>query len=191
MVTQTQSMIEEAAAALRGVGALIVGDKAAARYFDLTSKGFVGSMVALLAFTFVQGLLRFVLYGPSGGLVFSVLVAAGLYGGIVLATLFFLRLIGRTDALVPMLVVQNWVSFFSNLVLTLAVLLNVDALVILVGIVVIVISVNMLRLISRFTVGQIFGYFGFQFLGLLAIGLVVMVFAPPGALEMSQLSSQL
>lgn len=191
MVTQTQSMIEEAVAALRGVGALIVGDKAAARYFDLTTKGFVGSMVALLVFTFVQSLLRFVLYGPSGGLVFSVLLAAGLYGAIVVATLFFLRLIGRTDALVPMLVVQNWVSFFSNLVLTLAVLLNVDALVILVGIVVIVISINILRLISRFTIGQIFGYFGFQFLALLAIGLVVMVFAPPGSLEMNQLSSQL
>lgn len=191
MVSQTQSMIEEALSALRGTGALIIGDKTAPRYFDLTAKGFVGSMVALLVFTFAQSLLRFALYGPSGRLVFSVLVAAGLYGIVVAATLLFLRLIGRADALVPMLVVQNWVSFFSNIVLSLAVLLNADALVILVGIVVIVISINILRLVSRFTIGQIFGYFGFQILALLAMGLVIMVLAPPGSFDMGQISSQL
>lgn len=190
MANPVQSMMNEAVSAFRGVGALIVGDKTAARHFDLTQAGLVGSFIALLSFLFVQSLLRFAVYGPSGELLRNLAISVGLYGLIIAATLLFLRWIKRADTFVPMLVVQNWVSFFSNIVLTIAVLIGAEPLVFLIGIAAIVVSINILRIISRLTLGQIFGYFAVQLLALMVIAVLYVLIAPPDAL-MNQLNSQL
>lgn len=115
MAQPNSPFFEEAASAFRGCIALITGKRDASAYFDFRQNGLVGSFIALVIALGVQA------FGPPllgragpAGLSTSVVI----FGGIVIAVQyviawFVLRLLGRSDGIVPFVVVQNWVSLIQ------------------------------------------------------------------------------
>lgn len=164
MPENLRSLLLEARAALRGVLALLVGDRTAASYFDLTLTGLVGSFIALATALLVMSVPRLLLSGGAGdSLTLDLLISMGIYGVAIGTTAAFLRLVRRREALVPIMATQNWSAAFLNVLLLVVVLVGgliPGIAVLLVGF---VISINILRLIGGLRAGQIVGLFAFQF----------------------------
>lgn len=181
------SLFAEARSALRGVVAIAIGDRAAPRWFDLTGVGLVGSFIALTTALLVVAVLQLAISG--GGVALNLLASLGIYAVAIAMTAAFLSLVGRRDALVPVLATQNWASAYLNLLLVLVALVGGLAPMVIVLLIGVVISVNILRLIGALKAGQIVGFFAFQFALLFAFAtLYVMTLSPE---DLARLNSQL
>ena len=171
---------QELLAAGRGVVALIVGDRRAPSWFDLSQRGVVGSFVALLAVTFVSALVPLVLpdVSPNYSISRSTLMAVILFAFQIAFAVIVLRQIKRRDGLVPYLVADNWASVYISVGQLLLSLIGIegDLPFFALAILVIVVEINIGRLIVKLTPLQIAMFMIAQLVGvsiaLLIIGLV-------------------
>ena len=115
MAQPAATFLQEAVSAARGCLALVLGNRLASSYFDFRQVGLVGSFIALVISLAVQAFGPPLLGTPgASGISLSVV----LLGALVIAIQYgvawaILRLLGRGDALVPFVVVQNWVTLFQ------------------------------------------------------------------------------
>ncbi|HQZ11321.1 MAG TPA: hypothetical protein PK286_00415 [Devosia sp.] len=110
------TIIEEMTTAGRGVLALLTGDKTAARYFDFSQRGLVGSFIAVLALTAIGALVSG-LVGAGGGSVFEAVASnVILFATQIGVTAIVLRQFKRSDGFIHYLVADNWATFWASLV---------------------------------------------------------------------------
>lgn len=179
MPDQSSSFLQETASALRGVWALVVGDRSAASYFDLGQRGLVTSFLALILMIALQlGVSMALGFSEPGGHARSVLQTALAYAGIAAASSLLLRALGRQDAFVPYLVTLNWSNvLFSALILVIA-LIGVAPAIYVVMVAAVIVSVNIARLIMTLRPGQIAMLILVQVIGFFA-GLVLLSLVLP------------
>jgi hypothetical protein len=175
-VPNTPTIIEEAASAMRGVAALVIGDRRAPQYFDFSQRGLVGSFIAFLSVTLLNAGLPLVLGrgGPPGETFRAVAVVAVLFACQIGFCAIVLRQLKRLDGLVPYIIADNWATFTITLGLTILTLFGFsgEIAILLVGILVIVIEINIARLIVTLSPMQIAMFIVAQFVGV-ALGLLL------------------
>lgn len=182
MPQSNSSFFDEARNAAQGVWALVLGRQDAARYFDFSPRGLIGSFIALVLAIGVS------VFGPqlfgvptAGGAAASMtLLSAILFGLQIGAAYIVLNMLGRLDGLLPYLVADNWVNFYVSLVgaLSLVLLGGSDVMLLVVGVVSIVVEINIARRIvtlapmqiAIFIVAQVAA----QLLGLLFLGGIIL-----------------
>ncbi len=154
-----KTLIEEMLAAARGSFALLLGRRNASDYFDLGTRGLVGS---LIAFVFASGLnallpalMGHATEGPPAWQ--ALIVVAALYVLQISFGAIALRQFGRLDGLVPYLVASNWATFFATIISLVLGLVGIDLSMVLLALVVgvLVIEINIGRLIVTLTIPQI------------------------------------
>ena len=180
-MSQQSTFLEELMAAGRGVIGLLIGNRQAGSYFDFSQRGLVGSFIAFLAVTGLNAFLPVVLgIKDPGGIARSILMVAILFVLQLAFSAIVLRQLKRLDGLVPYLVADNWATFFLTLISggLAAAGINGDAVLIVLGIVVIVIEVNIARLIVTLSPLQIAMFLIAQLVGV-SIGLAIIGFAFP------------
>ncbi len=115
------TLFEEARLAALGCLAVLRGDKNAPAWFDLTLRGLMGSLIALVVIFGVSILLP--VPGAEGDPTLSPLAQMLFIGAVaaiwVAVLYFFLRSVGRSNRLIPFLTINNWGSFYAS-VITLA-----------------------------------------------------------------------
>lgn len=193
MPERSNDIWNEATSAVRGVVALVVGDRRANSHFDFSDRGLVGSFIAFLVVAVLNSAVPLVLGVPgTGGTVFraiaSLFIVMALQIG---AAAVALRQLKRSDALVPYIVVDNWVQFYLTLVVTLLGLVGVgtELMFIVTGIVVIIIMINIARLILTLTPWQIASFLVVQLIsGVIALFVVSAVF-PLSADQLAELTA--
>ncbi len=184
----TPTIIEEATAAMRGVAALIVGDRRSPQYFDFSQRGLVGSFIAFLSVTLLNAGLPMLLgrAGPPGETFRAIAVVALLFVCQIGFAAIVLRQLKRLDGLVPYIIADNWATFVVTLGLTVLTLFGFsgEIAVLLVGILVIIIEINIARLIVTLSPMQIAMFIVAQFVGV-ALGLLLVggLFPTPEELE--------
>ena len=180
MAQQQSTFAEEMMAAGRGVLGLLVGDRQAGSYFDLSNRGLAGSFIALLLITALNAVLPIVLGSESESIARNVLTVVLLFVLQIGFSIIVLRQVNRMDGLVPYLVADNWATFFLTLVsaaLAAAGFAN-DFTLIVLGVIVIIVEVNIARLIVTLPPLQIAMFLIAQLVGV-SIGLAVISFAFP------------
>lgn len=187
MAYQNQTFLEETLSAIQGCWALITGRQDAARYFDFTQRGLIGSFIALVLATGISVFGPMLLGVPAQpGAATSAAMLAGLLFALQLGAAYIvLRQMGRLDGLVPFIVADNWVNFVVSLFGTIILVLlgGSDIMLFVVGIVSIVIEVNIARRIltlaplqvATFIVVQIVA----QLIGVLILGGLLLQSMPP------------
>jgi hypothetical protein len=193
-VSQQSTFLEELMAAGRGVIGLLIGNRQAGSYFDFSQRGLVGSFIAFLAVTLLNAALPVVLgVKDSGGIARAILMVAILFVLQLAFSAIVLRQLKRLDGLLPYIVADNWATFFLTLIsgALAAAGVNGDAVLIVLGIVVIVIEVNIARLIVTLSPLQIAMFLIAQLVGV-SIGLAIIGFAfplsPDAAAQLASLS---
>ena len=161
-------------AAGRGVIGLLVGDRQAGSYFDLSTRGLPGSFIALLLITALNAVLPIMLGAESESITRNVVSVALLFVLQIGCSAIVLRQVGRMDGLVPYLVADNWATFFLMLVSAAVAAAGAanDVTLIGLGIVVIFIEVNIARLIVTLPPLQIAMFIISQLVGA-SVGLAV------------------
>ncbi len=171
-----KTLFDEMAQAARGTFALVRAKRNASDYFDLSTKGLVGSLIAFVFAAGVNALLPAFL-GEAGSMPGhdavgpqpwqSLLMVAMLYvmqaGFGALALMQF----GRVDGLVPYLVATNWVTFFVTFLSAGMAIVGVDpdiSLIVL-FVLVLVVEINVARLIVTLKISQIVMFFIAQMIG--------------------------
>lgn len=181
-MAQHSTFIEEMMAAGRGVIGLLVGDRQAGSYFDLSERGLAGSFIALLLVTALNAVLPIMLGSEGDSITRGVVMVVLLFLLQLGFSIIVLRQVGRMDGLVPYLVADNWATFFLTLVsaaLAAAGLAN-DFTLIVLGIVVILVEVNIARLIVTLPPFQIAMFLIAQLIGvLIGLGLISLIFPVP------------
>lgn len=174
------NLLGEAAAAARGVLAVIVGNREAARYFNLTGHGLAGSFIALLLITAIGAYLPVLLGYPGKVLVTFAVFAVSfvLQVGCAAIALWQAK---RLDGFVPYLTVDNWASFYVTAIGLSLNLVGVpdDFIGFPIGVLVVIVAVNIGRVIiglqplqvAMFVVAQVVGYL----LGGMAISALIAV----------------
>lgn len=109
------SFLQEVASAGRGVLALIVGDRKASQYFDLSRRGLIGSFIGLLIVTFMSALLPLAMAPEGYSIGRSVTVAVVLFAFQVAFAAIVLRQLKRLDSLQAYVIADNWASVFISL----------------------------------------------------------------------------
>lgn len=197
MPDNQKSFFDELVAAGRGVVALIMGDRKAPQYFDLSQNGLIGSFIALLAVTFISAVVPLVL--PTAGEHYSIarsaLIAVILFSFQIGFAAIVLRQIKRLDGLRPYIVADNWASVYVSIgqLLLSFVGFQGDLAFFALSILVIVIEINIARLIVTLSPLQIAMFMIAQVVGIaIALMLVGVMFPPsPEALaELAAASSQ-
>jgi hypothetical protein len=174
--------VDEAISAGRGVLALIVGDRKASQYFDLSQRGLVGSFIALLAITLVSVALPAVL--PIGGADYSIARAAGISVLLFALQLGFaaivLRQLKRMDGLQPYVIADNWASVYISIGQLLLSFSGIqgDFAFIALAILVLVVEINIARLIVTLSALQIAMFMVAQLVGVSLALLLVSPFMP-------------
>lgn len=164
---QQNNLLGEAAAAARGVVAVVIGDREAARFFNLTTHGLAGSFIALLVITGIGAYLP-VLLGYEGRVLLTVAVfALSFVLQVGCATIALLQA-KRLDGFVPYLVVDNWASFYVTIAGLAFNLMGVgdDFIGVPIGFLIVIVAVNIGRVIIKleplqtgmFVVAQVVGY---------------------------------
>lgn len=118
MTENAIGIFREGRSALRGVLRLVIGDREAGRWFNLSTEGLIGSLIALLMVTAVSDYLP-VLMGSPGAMFrgFTIdMIMLSLQAG---CTAIMLKQVGRLDGFVPYLTVDCWASVFVTIALTL------------------------------------------------------------------------
>ncbi len=187
MPQPSQTFLEEALDAARGAWALVLGRPDAARYFDFSVRGVIGSFIALVLAVGVSvfGPQLFGVPSASGAAATMTLLSVLLFGLQIGAAYIVLQMLGRLDGLLPYLVADNWVNFFVSLIGAVSIILlgGSDVLLLAVGLLSIIVEINIARRIvtlapmqiAIFIVAQIAA----QLLGLLVLGgLILQAIAP-------------
>jgi hypothetical protein len=181
-VAQQATFIEELMAAGRGVFALLVGDRRAGTYFDLSQRGLVGSFIAFLIVVALATYLPIIMSKDHDGALASLAQFGIIYALQLGAVTVMLRQIKRMDAFVPYLVADNWMNFFVTLVIGAIFAAGVggDGVTLIFAIIVIVIEVNIGRFVMTLAPLQIAMLIIAQVVGaLIAIGIVLLIFPLP------------
>lgn len=180
---------QELTAAGRGVIALIVGDRQAPRYFDLSLRGLVGSFIALLV---VAGLnsLQVVFMGGGGSIARSMITLSVLFAAQTGFAAIALRQMKRPDGFVPYLVTDNWTTFFITLGAALFGLVGFggDLAVIVIAILALITKVNIGRLIVTLSPLQIAMFIIAQTVGACVGLLLLALLFPLSPAELAALS---
>lgn len=181
-MAQQNDLISEAAAALRGVIAVTIGNREAARHFNLTTRGLAGSFIALLLVAGIGAGLP-LLYGVQGRVLLSVVGFTVSFALQVSFAAIALNQARRLDGFVPYMVVDNWASAYvtaSALVLNLMGVSD-DLIGFPIGVLVVIVAVNIGRVILRLEPLQIAMFVIAQVVGYLVAGMVLSLFMPmPG-----------
>jgi len=172
------TILEEARDAARGAWALVLGRQDAARYFDFSMRGVVGSFIALVVAVAVNvyGPMLFGVAAPRGVATSMALLSALLFALQIGAAYLVLQVMGRLDGFMPYLVADNWVNFFVSLIgaATIVVLGGSDVMLLAMGVLAIVIEVNIARRIVTLAPMQVVIFIVAQlaanFVGLLLLG---------------------
>ncbi|WP_417310382.1 hypothetical protein [Devosia sp.] len=171
--------------AARGVFALAMFDRQAARYFNFSRSGLVSSFIAVLAVAAFE-LVVSALLGQSNmfeSLVQTVIV----YAALIASTWLFARQIDRMDAMVPFIVTINWSNAALSLAMMVTVLVGLGLIApVLMGAAVIV-TINIARLIMTLKALQIVLLILAQVVGLVAAVLVLGMMFPLTEEEQAQL----
>jgi hypothetical protein len=180
------TFIEEAVSAGRGLVALIVGDRKAPNYFDLSQRGMVGSFVGLLGISLVSAILPLLLPGVSESysIARSTAMAAILFAFQIGFAVIVLRQIKRMDGLVPYLVADNWASVYISAGQLVLSIFGFDGQITFfaLSILVIVVEINIGRLIVTLTPLQIAMFMIAQLVGIsIALLLIGFMFPIPEA----------
>jgi hypothetical protein len=165
-----KTFIEELVSAGRGVIALILGDRKAAGYFDLTQRGLTSSLIAFLAVNALMAYAPALVSPGSGG---GTGIGVGLMISLALAAIpvalaaLVLRQVKRLDGFVPFLVADFWANSFLSVAMALLLLtgLPFELTVIGLGIVVLIVEINIARLIVTLPPLQIATFVIAQFAG--------------------------
>ncbi|MFY8032564.1 MAG: hypothetical protein ACOVO5_12095 [Devosia sp.] len=186
--------VDEALSAGRGVLALVVGDRKAPQYFDLSQRGLVGSFIALLAVTLLSVALPAFL--PLGGADYSIARSAAISVLLFALQLGFaaivLRQLKRMDGLQPYVIADNWASVYislGQLVLTLGGVQG-DFAFFALAILVLVVEINIARLIVTLSALQIAMFMVAQLVGVSIALLFISPLMPPIDAPVATVSSQ-
>lgn len=159
MAQKNRTFLEEALDAARGSWALVLGRADAARNFDFSPHGLVGSFIALVIALGVSvfGPMLFGIAAPPGSASGTAILAVALFAVQIAAAWLVLRQMGRLDGFVPYLVADNWVNLFVSLfgTLTLGLFGGSDLMLFVAGAISIVIEVNIARRIVTLAPMQI------------------------------------
>jgi hypothetical protein len=178
------SFLAEAASAAKGSWSLVIGRRDAAKYYDFSPVGLVGSLIAVLIALICAG------FGPMllgfetrpGAPTQTVLMNLALFGAQALMASIVLRQNKRMDAFVPYLVTSNWITLMSGVVLLFSVLLGEAGLVVLfaVAVAAMLTFVNIGRHIMTLRGWQIAMLFVSQAVGVfLAMGIIALLLPIP------------
>ena len=189
-----KSFFDELVAAGRGVVALIMGDRKAPQYFDLSQNGLIGSFIALLAVTFISAVVPLAL--PSvGGEHYSIgrttLIAAILFGFQIGFAAIVLRQLKRLDGLRPYVVADNWASVYISIgqLLLSFVGFQGDLAFFALSILVIIVEINIARLIVTLSPLQIAMFMIAQVVGVAIALLIVGTVFPPSPEQLAELAA--
>lgn len=176
------TFIEEAVAALRGSVALLVGNRAAPSYFDLSLRGLAGAMIGFLAMTTLNAFLPRLLGlpVPAGLITVTLLIVLGVVAlqfGICALILWQMK---RLDGLVPYLVAYGWTRAAITVLAILLPLVGVGEIPLLLalGFVTIAVEINTARLIVTLSPGQIALFLLLQLVGFFVCLLIVTLLFP-------------
>lgn len=174
-----RQFLDEAVAAARGVAGLVVGDRAVERHFDLTLRGLLGSLIALLLVTAASAYLP-VLMGQPGGILRGILAYSLLLSLQVGFSAIVLFQVKRLDGFVPYFTADNWASVYVTILSTALSLMGVsdEFLSVPIAVLVIVIAVNIGRLIVKLEPLQVAMFVIAQMVGAVAGGFVLSLFVP-------------
>ncbi|KQN76921.1 hypothetical protein [Devosia sp. Leaf64] len=185
MAQSNSAFFDEAANAIRGCIALVMGKRDSSSYFDFSQRGLVGSLIAVLAAMILAGFGPLLLGAPmpSGAATQSIVINAVLFVAQAFTAYLALRQMGRQDGFIPYLVASNWVTLLSAILLLVATIFGPLGIIVLLGTAVIAILtfVNIGRFIVTLAPLQIGLLFLSQAVGVfLALGLVTLILpAPP------------
>jgi hypothetical protein len=162
-----KSFWNEALAAARGVGGLIVGDRTVPGRFNLTAQGLAGSFIALLL-VMAAGAVLPLLLGEKGFVLRMVFIFGMTFVLQVGCAALALLQARRLDGFLPYLVADNWASVWVTLGGLILSFMGVPNAIIgfPIGVLLVVIAVNIGRLVVRlmplqvamFTIAQVVGY---------------------------------
>ena len=177
MPESNTTIVEETQAAARGLLALVMGDRAAPRYFTFTQAGLVTSFIAVLVVTAIELVATAAL--GAGHMFSSLIQSAVVYAAVLGTSALYLRQISRWDALVPFIVTLNWANAILSLVMLVTVLLGLSFLGFLFLIVGVVVSINIARVVMTLKPLQIVVLIIAQVVGLIAAVLLLVMLFPP------------
>lgn len=184
------SFIDETRSALRGVVALILGDRKAPAYFDLSQHGLVGSFIALLGVLLLEIVVGMVIGQIGSGQIFTTVFQTLLfYGAVTLAPRVLLTVLGRLDAFMPYLVALNWTNVFFTLIIVVLGLIGAPTLAFVVIIAAFVASINIARIIMTLRPMQIVMLFAVQLVGFLLALIVLMMIFPLSPEQMAEIAA--
>lgn len=148
MADTNPTFLQEVAAAGRGVVALLIGDRGAARYFDFSQRGLVSSFLALIAVAGLESLAQALLgLTAAGDITRSTVSTAAVYAALIGASALMLRQINRMDALRPYIVTLNWANALFGLAWLVAQSIGLSVLVFAIAIAGFVVVINIGRLV--------------------------------------------
>jgi hypothetical protein len=106
-------------AAGRGIIGLLIGNRAAPAFFDFSTRGLVGSFIAFVAVSLLNGALPMALgVALTPGAITRALIFVAIGYTLQLAfAAIVLRQVGKLDRLKSFLVADNWGSFFVILIM--------------------------------------------------------------------------
>jgi hypothetical protein len=189
-----KSYFDELVAAGRGVVALIMGDRKAAQYFDLSQNGLIGSFIALLAVTFISAVVPLAIPGVGGehySIARSAIIAVILFSFQIGFAAIVLRQIKRLDGLRPYVVADNWASVYISIgqLLLSFVGFQGDLAFFALSILVIIVEINIARLIVTLSPLQIAMFMIAQLVGVAIALLLVGVMFPPSPEQLAELAA--
>lgn len=185
MAQPNSAFFDEAANAIRGCIALVMGRRDASSYFDFSQRGLIGSLIAVLAAMILAGFGPLLLGVPSprGAATQSIVINGVLFATQALTAYAALRQMGRQDGFIPYLVASNWVTLLSAVLLLVSTIFGPIGVIVLLGtaVVAILTFVNIGRFIVTLAPLQIGLLFLSQAVGVfIALALVtVLLPAPP------------
>jgi len=179
------TFIEELVSAGRGVIALVMGDRKAAGYFDLSLRGLASSLIVFLAvnalMAYAPALLR-AAPGDSSGVGIGLMISLALAAIPVALAALVLRQFKRLDGFVPFLVADFWANSFLSVTMAVLLLFGLpfEITVIGLGIVVLIVEINIARLIVTLPPLQVATFVIAQFAGgLVGVMLLGMLIGAP------------
>ncbi len=181
MSRQTNTFIAEAQRALRGILALLTGDRTAARYFEFSRSGMAGSFIAVLAVAAVQLIAQVALgIGGPGDITRGAVQTVIIYGAFIGASGVLLSLIGRRDAFPHFVVTYNWTNAALTILLPFLFLTGVLPTLVITLVVTFLLLINIGRLIMTLKGGQIAMLLATQMIGGILALIIVSVLFPVG-----------
>ena len=188
MPQSTSSYLAEAQSALRGIFALLIGDRSAARYYDFSRGGIAGSFIAVLGVAAIQLVAQAALgIGGPGDITRGAVQTAIIYGAFIGASGVLLSLIGRRDAFPPFVVTYNWTNAALTILLPFLFMTGVVPTLLITFVVTFVLLINIGRLVMTLKAGQIAMLLVTQMIGGLAALIIVSVLFPVGPADLGLL----